>query len=126
MKLTVEHAIIGVVALALIYFVVQHRNLLNRYHSDLKVVQGKHAVDDIATRVATAAMGDIEQRAHSCGLDKYKTDDAKHYQCGFGSSDITGSEYQPDGDLRGCYWWWWAVKNRGIDQKNWDKDCNLK
>ena len=124
MKLTVEHAIIGVVALALIYYMVQYRNVLNRDHSDLKVVQGKHAVDDSA---APAAMGDIEQRAHNCGLDKYKTGDAKHYnyQCGFGSSDLTQSEYQPGGPLRGCYWWWQAVKNRGIDKKNWDGNCKI-
>ena len=56
MKLTVEHAIIGVLALALIYFVVQHRNLLtktstllsdlfripDRDHPELKAVKDKH------------------------------------------------------------------------------------
>ena len=49
MKFTLEHAIIIVVALALLYYVVQHRNLLtdlsgipDRDHSELKAVKEKH------------------------------------------------------------------------------------
>ena len=49
MNVTVEHVIIAVVALALLYTIVQHRNLLtdlsgipDRDHSDLKAVKEKH------------------------------------------------------------------------------------
>ena len=49
MKLTLEHAIIGVLALALIYYVIQHRNVLtdlvripDRGHPELKAVKDKH------------------------------------------------------------------------------------
>ena len=59
MKLTVEHAIIGVVALALIYYMVQYRNVLtktstllsdlfripDRDHPELKAVKDKHYLD---------------------------------------------------------------------------------
>ena len=49
MKLTLEHAIILILALALIYYVVKHRNLLtdlvripDRDHPELKAVKDKH------------------------------------------------------------------------------------
>jgi hypothetical protein len=49
MKLTLEHAIIAVVALVLIYYMVQHRNLVkdvssipDRGHPELKGVKDKH------------------------------------------------------------------------------------
>ena len=49
MKLTLEHAIILILAVALIYYVVKHRNLLTdlfripeRDHPELKVVKDKH------------------------------------------------------------------------------------
>ena len=51
MNVTVEHAIIAVVTLALIYYMVQHRNLLtdlfripDRGHPELKAVKDKHFV----------------------------------------------------------------------------------
>ena len=51
MKFTLEHAIIAVVSLALIYYMVQHRNLLtdllripDRDHPELKSVKDKHFV----------------------------------------------------------------------------------
>ena len=49
MKLTLEHAIIAVVTLALIYYVIQYSNLVkdvfripDRDHPELKVVKEKH------------------------------------------------------------------------------------
>ena len=49
MKLTVEHAIILILAIALIYYVVKHRNLVtdlvripDRDHPELKSVKDKH------------------------------------------------------------------------------------
>ena len=52
MNVTVEHIVIAVVALALIYTIVQHRNLLtdlfripDRGHPELKVVKDKHKSD---------------------------------------------------------------------------------
>ena len=49
MKFTLEHAIILILAIALIYYVIQHRNLLtdllsipDRDHPELKSVKGKH------------------------------------------------------------------------------------
>ena len=52
MKFTLEHAVIAVVALALIYYMVKHRNLLadlvsipDRDHPELKVVKDKHVKD---------------------------------------------------------------------------------
>ena len=49
MKLTVEHAIILILAVALIYYMVRHRNLLtdlfripDRGHPELKAVKDKH------------------------------------------------------------------------------------
>lgn len=52
MKFTLEHAIIGLLALALIYYMVQHRNLLtdlfripDRGHPELKAVKDKHDLD---------------------------------------------------------------------------------
>ena len=49
MKFTLEHAIILILAIALIYYVVKHRNLLTdlfripeRGHPELKSVKDKH------------------------------------------------------------------------------------
>jgi len=49
MKFTLEHAIILILAIALIYYVIQHRNLLtdlfripDRDHPELKSVKDKH------------------------------------------------------------------------------------
>ena len=49
MKLTLEHAIILILAVALIYYVVKHKNLLtdlssipDRDHPELKAVKDKH------------------------------------------------------------------------------------
>ena len=49
MKFTLEHSVIAVVALALIYYMIKHRNLLvdlvsipDRDHPELKVVTRKH------------------------------------------------------------------------------------
>ena len=51
MKLTLEHAIIAVVTLALIYYVIQYSNLVkdvfripDRDHPELKAVKEKHNV----------------------------------------------------------------------------------
>ena len=51
MKLTLEHAIILILAVALIYYVVKHRNLVKdvlsipeRDHPELKEVKKKHIV----------------------------------------------------------------------------------
>jgi hypothetical protein len=52
MKFTLEHAIILILAVALIYYVIQHRNLLtdlfripDRGHPELKAVKDKHDVN---------------------------------------------------------------------------------
>ena len=49
MMFTLEHALILILALAVIYYVIQHRNLLtdlliipDRDHPELKAVKGKH------------------------------------------------------------------------------------
>ena len=51
MKFTLEHAIILILAVALIYYMVQHKNLLtdlfripDRGHPELKAVKDKHGV----------------------------------------------------------------------------------
>ena len=96
MKLTVEHAIIGVVALALIYYIVQHRNLLNK-HIDLKVVQGKHYERDYLTN------DELEKRAKNCSLTYLKSEGklgATHYAC-------SNAQYQSGGDIgNACNPWW--------------------
>ena len=53
MKLTLEHALILILAIAVIYYVVQHRNLLtdlfripDRDHPELKAVKDKHGFMD--------------------------------------------------------------------------------
>jgi hypothetical protein len=52
MKLTLEHALILILTIAVIYYVVQHRNLLtdlfripDRGHPELKVVKDKHTLE---------------------------------------------------------------------------------
>ena len=54
MKFTLEHAIILILTIAVIYYVVQHRNLLtdllsipDRGHPELKKVKNKHSSDDV-------------------------------------------------------------------------------
>ena len=51
MKFTLEHAIILILAVAVIYYMVQHRNLLtdlfripDRGHPELKAVKDKHFI----------------------------------------------------------------------------------
>jgi hypothetical protein len=53
MKLTLEHAIILILAVALIYYVVKHRNLVtdiidlpDRGNPELKAVKEKHGIID--------------------------------------------------------------------------------
>jgi hypothetical protein len=53
MKFTLEHALILILAIAVIYYVVQHRNLVkdvlsipNRDHPELKRMKEKHSSDD--------------------------------------------------------------------------------
>lgn len=103
MKLTVEHAIIGVVALALIYFVVQHRNLLNK-HIDLKVVQGKHNV----------SLDEIERRAEEAGINDYKPPFYRNMVC---SNAPRHSD--PDSTVgRVCNSWWNLVDYYGMDKED--------
>ena len=54
MKFTLEHALILILAIAVIYYIIQHRNLVkdvlsipDRGHPELKRVKGKHSSDDI-------------------------------------------------------------------------------
>ena len=54
MMFTLEHALILILALAVIYYVIQHRNLLtdlliipDRDHPELKAVKGKHDYDKV-------------------------------------------------------------------------------
>ena len=63
MNVTVEHIVIAVVALALIYYVIQHRNLLtdlsripDRGHPELKAVKDKHDVLDKTINFVTGWM----------------------------------------------------------------------
>ena len=62
MKLTLEHAIILILALALIYYVVKHRNVLtdlfripDRDHPELKAVKDKHFLLWLAAALAPGA-----------------------------------------------------------------------
>ena len=94
MKLTVEHAIIGVLALALIYYIVQHRNLLDK-HINLKVVQGKHNI----------TIGELANRSRGAGLDGWMPPgkDCTHSsRYGSGTADEL------------CQPWWNAMNDQGL------------
>lgn len=59
MKFTLEHALILILAIAVIYYIVQHRNLLidlssipDRGHPELKAVKDKHGfMHDVMNRL---------------------------------------------------------------------------
>ena len=62
MKFTLEHALILILAIALIYYVVKHKNLLtdlssipDRDHPELKAVKDKHFILWIAAALAPGA-----------------------------------------------------------------------
>ena len=76
MNVTVEHVVIAVVALALLYTIVQHRNLLtdlsgipDRGHPELKAVKDKHKTDCsfTITKVLNPFGCAIEKIGHTIG-----------------------------------------------------------